>query len=153
MVQHGLVFDALVLPRHLSRLLVLLDRHPDLRVVLDHGAKPLIRDGRLDPWRADVAAVAARANTTCKLSGLVTEARTGWTVADLRPYIDHLLQVFGPERLLWGSDWPVVERARGYDDWRAAAKELLSPLTEAERLAIFGGNAERIYLAFRGRKS
>ncbi|MBI3707124.1 MAG: amidohydrolase family protein [Proteobacteria bacterium] len=153
MVQLGLVFDALVLPRHLPRLLVLLDRHPGLRVVLDHGAKPFIRDRRLDPWRADVAAVAARANTTCKISGLVTEARTGWTVADLRPYVDHLLQVFGPERLLWGSDWPVVERARGYDDWRAAAKELLSPLTEAERLAIFGGNAERIYLALRGRKS
>ncbi len=151
LVEHRLVFDALVLPRHLSRLFVLADRYPELSIVVDHGAKPFIRDGILDPWRADMAAVAARPNVTCKLSGLVTEARPDWTVEDLRPYIDHLLSVFGPERLLWGSDWPVVNLAGGYDRWREATLELLVSLSEAERTAVLGGNASRIYLAARGR--
>lgn len=149
---HGLVFDALVLPRHLSRLLVLLDRHPALPVVVDHGAKPFIRDGRLDPWRADMAAVAARPNTVCKLSGLVTEAGAGWTAETLRPYVDHLLSAFGPQRLLWGSDWPVVNLAGGYDRWSAATEALLAGLGETDRAAIRGGNAARIYLATRGRR-
>ena len=147
---YRLVFDALVFPRHLSRLLVFLDRHPSLQVVVDHGAKPCIRDGRLDPWRADMAAVAARPNTTCKLSGLVTEAASTWTVGDLRPYVDHLLAVFGPGRLLWGSDWPVVERGGGYDAWHAATGELLAALSRDERDAIVGGNAARIYLTRSG---
>jgi len=152
LVEQGLVFDALALPRHLSRLLVLADRHPDLAIVIDHGAKPSIREGLLDPWRADMAAMAARPNTVCKLSGLVTEARAGWAVDDLRPYVDHLLKVFGPERLLWGSDWPVVNMAGGYDRWREAALELLADLSDAERGAVFGGNAARIYLRERGRR-
>ena len=153
MVRHGLVFDALVLPRHLPRLLVFLDRYPELRVVLDHGAKPEIREARLDPWRADVAAVAARPATWCKLSGLVTEAGAAWTLDDLRPSVAHLLAVFGPERLLWGSDWPVVERAGGYDAWRAATAGLLASLPETERQAVLGGNAKRAYLGRRGRPS
>jgi L-fuconolactonase len=145
--RHRLVFDALVLPRHLSRLLVVLDRHPDLPVVVDHGAKPFIRDGRLDPWRADMAAVAARPNTVCKLSGLVTEARPDWTADQLRTYVEHLLGVFGPQRLMWGSDWPVVELARGYDAWRKTAEQLLAGLAAPDRAAIFGGNAARVYLS------
>lgn len=148
---HGLVFDALVHPRHLSRLLVVLDRHPDLAVVVDHGAKPFIRDGRLDPWRADMAAIAARPNTCCKLSGLVTEAGEDWTLERLRPFVDHLVGVFGPQRLLWGSDWPVVNLAGGYERWREAALALLARLSEEERTAILGGNAARVYLAKRGR--
>jgi L-fuconolactonase len=151
--EHGLVFDALVFPRHLSRLLVVLDRYPDLPVVVDHGAKPAIRDGRLDPWRADMAAVAARPNTFCKLSGLVTEAAPDWRLGDLRPYVDHLLAVFGPERLLWGSDWPVVNLAGGYDRWREAALALLGGLSEGERAALLGGNAARVYLSRRGRRA
>jgi L-fuconolactonase len=147
LVAHRLVFDALVLPRHLSRLLVVADRHPDLSIVVDHGAKPSIGERRLDPWRADMAAAAARPNTVCKLSGLATEAAPDWTVQDLRPYVDHLLTVFGPRRLLWGSDWPVVNLAGGYDRWREAALELLAPLSEADRQAVLGGNAERIYLS------
>jgi L-fuconolactonase len=145
------VFDALVFPRHLSRLVVVADRHPELSIVVDHGAKPFIREGFLDPWRADMAAVAARPNTVCKLSGLVTEARPDWTIEDLRPYVDHLLEVFGPERLLWGSDWPVVNLAGGYDLWRETTLRLLASLSEPERAAVLGGNAARIYLAARGR--
>jgi L-fuconolactonase len=151
LVAHGLVFDALALPRHLSRLLVVVDRHPGLAVVIDHGAKPFIKDGRLDPWRADMAALAARPNVVCKLSGLVTEAGPDWSVETLRPYVDHLLAVFGPERLLWGSDWPVVNLAGGYDRWREASLVLLAGLTEAERAALLGGNAARLYLRARGR--
>ncbi len=151
MAERGLVFDALVLPRHLPRLLVLADRHPDLSIVIDHAAKPFIRDGLLDPWRADMAALAARANVTCKLSGLVTEAAAGWSPRDLAPYVAHILSVFGPERLIWGSDWPVVNLAGGYDAWRAASATLLSSLDDSARKAIFGGNAARIYLAARGR--
>jgi L-fuconolactonase len=152
LVAHGLVLDALTLPRHLSRLLVMLDRHPDLAVVVDHGSKPLIREGRLDPWRADMAAVAARPSVVCKLSGLVTEAGPGWTVADLRPYADHLLDAFGPGRIVWGSDWPVVNRAGGFDRWREASLDLLAHLGGPERVAILGGNAERVYLGRRGRR-
>ncbi len=148
---HDLVFDALVFPRHLSRLLVVLDRHPELPVVVDHGAKPRISEGRLDPWRADMAAVAARPQTVCKLSGLVTEAGPDWTLESLRPYVDHLLAVFGPERLLWGSDWPVVNLAGGYDRWREVTLALLGGLSEAERAAVLGGNAECVYVARRGR--
>lgn len=151
MAERGLVFDALVLPRHLSRLLVLADRHPDLSIVIDHAAKPFIRDGLLDPWRADMAALAARANVTCKLSGLVTEAAAGWSPGDLAPYVAHILSVFGPARLIWGSDWPVVNLAGGYDAWRAASETLLSSLDDSARKAIFGGNAARTYLAARGR--
>ena len=153
LVSHGLVYDALPKPRHLSRLLVVLDRHPDLPVVVDHGAKPFIRDKRLDPWRADMAAIAARPNTVCKLSGLATEAAADWTLDDLRPYADHLLATFGPDRLLWGSDWPVVNLAGGYDRWREAALQLIGGLSETERAAVLGGNAARVYLSRRGRRA
>ena len=152
LVEHGLVFDALTLPRHLPRLLVTLDRHPDLPVVVDHGSKPLIRERRLDPWRADIAAVAARPGAICKLSGLVTEAGPDWTLEDLRPTADHLLATFGPERLLWGSDWPVVTLAGGYDRWREAALQLTAHLGGPERVAVLGGNAARVYLGRRGRR-
>jgi L-fuconolactonase len=152
LVEHELVFDALVLSRHLSRLLVVADRHPDLSIVVDHGAKPAIRERRLDPWRADMAALAARPNIACKLSGLVTEAGADWTADDLRPYLDHLLAAFGPERLIWGSDWPVVNLAGGYDAWRETALAALAALTEPERAAVLGGNAERVYLSRRGRR-
>lgn len=151
MADQCLVFDALVLPHHLSRLLVLADRHPRLSIVVDHGAKPFIRDRRLDPWRADMTALAARGNVACKLSGLVTEAGEDWPTDDLMPFVQHLLSVFGPGRLVWGSDWPVVEVAGGYDAWRMASETLTAALDETERAAIFGGNAARIYLAARGR--
>jgi L-fuconolactonase len=151
MIDRGLVFDALVLPRHLSRLLVVADRYPELTIVIDHGAKPAIRDGNLDPWRADMAAAAARPNIVCKLSGLVTEARQDWSVDHLRPYVRHLLEVFGPERLLWGSDWPVVNLAGGYDLWRDATQQLIAALSQPERQAVLGGTAARVYLQTRGR--
>jgi L-fuconolactonase len=145
LVAHGVVFDALVLPRHLPRLISLIERHPNLAVVVDHGAKPPIREGVREPWASDMAAIAANSRVVCKLSGLVTEAAPGWTTADLRPYVDHLIDVFGPRRLLWGSDWPVVNLAGGYERWRQATDRLLAPLASEERRAVLGENAARVY--------
>jgi L-fuconolactonase len=144
----GLVFDALVLPRHLPRLAVVVDRHPDVTFVIDHLAKPPVALGAVAPWDADIAALARRPNVMCKLSGLVTEAAAGWTVAELRPYAAHVLACFGPARVLWGSDWPVVNLAGGYDAWWQATEALVAP---ADRAAVLGGNARRIYLRDRGR--
>jgi len=152
MVQHRLVFDALVLPRHLPRLLPVVDRHPDLQFVLDHFGKPALSTGEIDVWRRDIASLAERDNIVCKLSGLVTEARPDWRIDDLRGAVDHVLNCFGPRRMLWGSDWPVVDLAGGYAKWLAAAETLLADLSPDERAGVFGGTAARIYLSSRGRQ-
>lgn len=150
--EHGLVFDALVKPPHLAPLLTLAQRYPDLPIVIDHGAKPLISVGLLDPWRDGMAALAALPNVACKLSGLVTEAGPEWSVERLRPYTDHLIATFGPDRLIFGSDWPVCTLAVSYQAWVEVAEALTGKLTVSDGAAIFGGNAERIYLTKRGRK-
>ncbi|WP_158926525.1 amidohydrolase [Acidisphaera sp. S103] len=149
MIRHQLVFDALVLPRHLPRLLHIADRYPGLGIVLDHLGKPHIEAGTLDPWRDDVARLAERPNVTCKLSGMANEAGSEWQGDHLRPYVDHVLACFGPDRILWGSDWPVVNLAGGYDRWHDTARILIP---EASWPAIFGGTADRVYLCNRGRK-
>ena len=151
LIEHDLVFDALVQPRHLSLLQNLLRLYPKLSVVVDHAAKPFIRSQTLDPWRADMRAIAAHPNAMCKISGMATEASPDWSAADLKPYVDHLLESFGPQRLLWGSDWPVLNLAGTYGRWMEAILELLAPLSGSEREAILGGNAARIYLGKRGR--
>jgi L-fuconolactonase len=152
MAEHGLVFDALVLPRHLSRLKTFIERYPNLSVVVDHGAKPFIRDRVMEPWSTDMAAIAAFPNVMCKLSGLVTEAAPGWQASDIAPYAAHILKVFGPQRVLFGSDWPVVNLAGGYDRWRETALSCIAHLNETDRAAILGGNAQRLYLSRRGRR-
>jgi L-fuconolactonase len=145
MVEHDLAFDALVLPRHLGRLAALRDRHPELRIVVDHGAKPAIRDGAFAEWAADIAVVAADGRTACKLSGLLTEAAPGAAAEDLRPYVEHLLACFGPGRLIFGSDWPVLTLAAGYGAWLRMVRGFLGGLDEAGRAAVMGGNAVRVY--------
>jgi L-fuconolactonase len=151
MARNSLVFDALVLPRHLPRLLRLVDDHPDVQFVLDHCAKPRLATGEIADWRGDIALLAERPNIVCKLSGLATEAAVGWQITDLRKAVDHVVACFGPHRLLWGSDWPVVNLAGGYEKWLAAAEALLAGLSADEKAAIFGDNAARIYLSSRGR--
>ncbi|WP_249148327.1 amidohydrolase family protein [Bradyrhizobium sp. AUGA SZCCT0177] len=151
MARNNLAFDALVLPRHLPRLLRLVDDHPYLQFVLDHCAKPRLATGETADWYRDVALLAERPNIVCKLSGLVTEAAPDWQITDLRTAVDHVVACFGPHRLLWGSDWPVVNLAGGYEKWIAAAETLLAGLSPDEKAAIFGGNAARIYLSSRGR--
>lgn len=138
-------FDALIQPRHLPNLRRLLDRYPNLNLVIDHGAKPRIAAGEREPWMSEMRAIARETGAWCKLSGLVTEAGTLWTVADLRPYADHLLDCFGSGRLLWGSDWPVVELAGGFDRWWTTSAALLLPLDAASRERVLGENAARFY--------
>ena len=149
-IDSGLVFDALVLPHHLENLLELCSRHPELRVVIDHGAKPEIRSwsddtGARASWTRDMARLARETSCVCKLSGLVTEAKEGWTRSDLRPFVDVLLENFGPGRLLFGSDWPVVNLGGGYDRWWDAVCDLTASLSNEGRDAVFGGNASRVY--------
>jgi L-fuconolactonase len=152
MAGHDLVFDALVLPRHLPRLLRVVDRHPNLQFVLDHFGKPPLATGDTAGWKRDIALLAERANIVCKLSGLATEAARDWRVADLRQAVDHVRACFGPQRMLWGSDWPVVNLAGGYVKWFAAAEALLTDLSADEKAGVFGENAVRIYLSKRGRR-
>jgi len=141
----GLRFDALVRPRHLPHIARVLDARPELRVVIDHGAKPDIARGEFAPWASAIRAIAGDTIVPCKLSGLVTEASPGWGEDDLRPYVDVLLEAFGPARLMWGSDWPVVNEAGGYAAWHAAAEALLESCSASERDQIFGGTAARFY--------
>jgi L-fuconolactonase len=141
----NLRLDALAQPRHLPLVAALADHIPELPIVVDHAAKPFIAKGILEPWASDMAALAKRPSVLCKFSGLVTEAGPNWSVAGLKPYADHLIACFGPERLMFGSDWPVCELAATYENWLAAAKELLAGLSPAEQDAVFGGNAARFY--------
>jgi L-fuconolactonase len=153
MARNGLVFDALVLPRHLPTLLRVIGSHPDLEFVLDHCGKPRLATGEIAIWQRDIALLAEHPNIVCKLSGLVTEAAPDWQIADLRQAVDHVRACFGPQRMLWGSDWPVVNLAGGYAKWYAAAETLLVDLSPDEKADIFGGNAARIYLSSRGRRT
>ncbi len=142
-------FDALGFPRHIAPFRELLRRHSGMKTVLDHALKPQIRAhsrGSFAHWADGMAALAAETGAFCKLSGLVTEC-DGWSVAALKPYVDHLVAVFGPERLMWGSDWPVCRLAASYEDWHAAAETLTADLDAPARAAIFGGTAARFYLA------
>jgi L-fuconolactonase len=141
----GLRFDALVKPAQLPALLALLERHPRLDVVIDHAAKPDIARRAWGPWAALLRSAASHPRAHCKLSGLATEAEAGWTAEALRPYVDHVLDCFGPQRVMWGSDWPVVELGGGYERWRAASLALLQHLDAAERDAVLGDTARRFY--------
>jgi L-fuconolactonase len=152
MARAGLVFDALVLPRHLPKLLEVIGRHSDLTFVLDHCGKPQLATDEIATWQRDIALLAEHPNIVCKLSGLVTEAARDWQIADLRQAVDHVRACFGPQRLLWGSDWPVVNLAGGYAKWLAACETLLADLSPDEKAGIFGGNTARIYLSRRGRR-
>ncbi|HEX3406979.1 MAG TPA: amidohydrolase family protein [Caulobacteraceae bacterium] len=141
----GLTFDALVTPRHLSHIARLIESRPGLRLVIDHGAKPDIAAGELGGWAEQMLAIGRGSEAFCKLSGLVTQAQADWRAEDLKPYVDVLLDAFGPARLMWGSDWPVVNEAGGYAAWRAAAEALTAHLSAGERALIFGGTAAAFY--------
>ncbi|WP_371171155.1 amidohydrolase family protein [Aliiroseovarius sp. 2305UL8-7] len=115
MVANDLTFDALVTPRHLHHLKAFLTRYPELRVVIDHCAKPEIRNDAFEPWASQMIELADFPNVFCKMSGLATEAREGWAPEDLKPYLAHVCRQFGPSRVLFGSDWPVVNLASSYE--------------------------------------
>jgi L-fuconolactonase len=140
-----LSFDLLVRPPHLKSALTLLTRHPGLRAIVDHGGKPDIGGAMWQPWADDMRRIARETSAYCKLSGLVTEARPGWTPDDLRRYADHVLECFGPTRVVWGSDWPVMLLNSSYPAWLAGAKQFIASRDEAEQTAIFNDNAVRFY--------
>ncbi|WP_410644190.1 amidohydrolase family protein [Amycolatopsis sp. lyj-346] len=142
----GLVYDLLVLPHQLPAATAAVRALPELTFVLDHLAKPPVATGQLEPWATGLATLAREPNVVAKLSGLVTEAdRQRWTPADLRPYAETALAAFGPDRLMLGSDWPVCLLAGTYADVMDAADSLLEDLTPAERDAVRGGTATRVY--------
>ena len=144
----GLTFDALGFPRHLENFLTILTRYDDMRCVIDHCMKPDIAGHTPDSfrhWADGMSAIATETGAFCKLSGLVIEAGENWTVDELRPYAHHVLDTFGPDRVMWGSDWPVVRLRAEYQRWLEAAEVLTEGLTTRERERLFGGTAAEFY--------
>jgi Predicted metal-dependent hydrolase of the TIM-barrel fold len=142
----NLTYDILIFDRHLPQTIEFVDQHPEQPFVIDHMAKPPIRQREIEPWARHMRELAKRPHVCCKLSGLTTEVgRPNWTLADLRPYVDVVLEAFGSDRLLFGSDWPVCLVACDYLRWMATVQELIADLSPAERSAILGGNARRVY--------
>ncbi|MFQ3338041.1 MAG: L-fuconolactonase [Colwellia sp.] len=141
----NLTFDALVLPQHLDALFTLIKRYPALKVVIDHGAKPAISNDSSPEWFDKLALIASETSAFCKLSGLVTEAGQDPQLEQLVPYMEHLLLCFGPERLMWGSDWPVVETNSNYQSWLGQVETFLQPLTNTEQQSIWAGTAKKFY--------
>jgi L-fuconolactonase len=144
--KYGVPFDLLFYVKHLRHVPALARQLPALPLVIDHLAKPRIKDRSLDDWLPHFRAAAAFPNVYCKLSGMVTEADwRHWTAADLKPYVQAALELFGPQRCMFGSDWPVCELAGTYEQVYAGLVEALGPVSEAERALIFGDTARRFY--------
>lgn len=144
--KYSVPFDLLFFIKHLKHGETVAKQCPNLPLVIDHISKPEIEAGRLDNWESNFRRVAECENVWCKLSGMVTEANwDNWSVSDLKPYFEVALEAFGPERLIFGSDWPVCELAGNYGDVHGAAMELISPLSQAEQNVIMGQNAINFY--------
>lgn len=144
--RRGLVYDLLLFPRHLPHAIQLVQAFPDQPFVLDHLAKPRIKEGLLSPWQDDIRRLARFDNVVCKLSGMVTEADwDDWKPADFHPYLDVVLEAFGPERLMIGSDWPVCTLAGEYRPVMKIVLDYIGRLSASEQEAILGGTARRVY--------
>jgi L-fuconolactonase len=142
----GLTYDLLVRPQQLLAAIKTATALPEVRFVLDHGAKPEIATGSMQPWTKLIDELSRRPNVSCKLSGLVTEAGPAWSQAHIAPYAGHLLDSFGPDRLMFGSDWPVCLLAASYDEVFGLARALLTGvLSQSELDAVFGTNAIGVY--------
>lgn len=141
-----LVYDILILERHLPQTIEFVDRHPEQVFVLDHIAKPRIAENRFEPWATNLRELARRPRVYCKLSGLVTEAdHRQWTEAQLRPYLEIVLEAFGPDRVMFGSDWPVCLVACDYGRWHGLVRDFVAGLSPAEQARVFGGTACEAY--------
>ena len=145
MVNNDLRLDGLVRANQITQLARLADQYPNLPIVLDHAGKPDIAGSQFQAWAADIQNLARRSNVVCKLSGLLTEAGVRTGDHNLAPYVDQLLDSFGPSRLMWGSDWPVLRLAGTYQSWHAQAQRLLTALSPDEQALIFGGVATAFY--------
>jgi L-fuconolactonase len=143
---YGLSFDICIFHHQLPNTLEFIRRCPEVSFVLDHIAKPGIKAGEIDPWRAQMREMAALPNVVCKLSGVTTEAdHQSWTRDQLRPYLDHVIDAFGFDRILYGGDWPVSELAGFYTQWLDVLDWATSGCSAAERRKLFHGNAQRVY--------
>jgi len=139
-------YDLLIFERHLPQAIQFVDRHPNQIFILDHTAKPRIREGVISPWRENLTELARRENVFCKLSGLVTEATwQSWTEADLDPYLQVVLTAFGAKRLMFGSDWPVMLLSSAYKRWVDTVRHAISNLSEYEQERILGKTATEVY--------
>ena len=147
LAERGIAYDLLLRPRHLEYVPRLADRVPDLRMVVDHIAKPLIAEGALAGWADEIADVAAIPTVYCKISGLVTEAdHNNWKPSDLRQYVSHVIDVFGWDRIMWGSDWPVCLLAvPNYDEVKHATMEAIGDCTHEQWMKLMGRNAMDFY--------
>lgn len=144
--KYSLVYDILILERQLPNTIRFADQHPDQLFVLDHIAKPLIGRNELSPWKKNIQELAKRENVSCKISGMVTESDfNNWTPEQLLPYFEVVLEAFGPDRLLFGSDWPVCLVATSYKNWADLVRKTISSFSETEQAKIMGENAVRIY--------
>jgi L-fuconolactonase len=146
LAQFNLAYDLLLFPKQLPAGIKVVEQFPDQRFVLDHIAKPLIRAGMLLPWRDDIKELAAHKNVFCKISGIVTEAKhQGWHKEDFRPYLDIVLQAFGEDRVMFGSDWPVCLLAGSYEQVHDLVADYFSQFSTEAQQKFFGGNAARFY--------
>lgn len=144
--QHQLPYDLLFYTKHLKHATAVADAVPNLKLVINHLSKPEIKAGNIDSWTIDMQNAAKRSNVYCKLSGMVTEANwSDWSTADLQPYVDVVLEAFGPERCMYGSDWPVCELAATYENVFKAMKTCITTLTDSEQAAILGQTAADFY--------
>lgn len=144
--QFKLVYDILIFERHLPQAIEFVDRHPEQIFVLDHVAKPKIKQNLLQPWADRIRELARRENVYCKISGMVTEADwSGWTAQQLRPYVDVVLGAFGPQRLMFGSDWPVLSLAGSYSNWVGTFRSFTAGLSPDEQERISSGTASSVY--------
>jgi L-fuconolactonase len=145
MSDHGLVLDALIKSVHLPHMGEVAQRHPGLRIVIDHGAKPDIAHREWQPWADGMAKLASGTQCLCKLSGLLTEAGPSPAPGAITRWADHILATFGAERVLWGSDWPVLELSSSYARWWEESQTILCSQNPSERAGILGENARRLY--------
>jgi len=150
LARSGLPFDLMIRPEHFAAAAAAARSHPSLQLVLDHLGKPDIAAGELRSWAAGLARLAAEPNISCKLSGVQTIARSGWTYQDLEPFLEVALTAFGPDRMMFGSDWPVCTQAASYGQVLAVAAAACAVLSPAEQAAVLGGTARRIYRLPRG---
>jgi len=143
---HGFAYDILIFPQHLPAALQLVQQFPEQRFVIDHLAKPYIKQGLIGEWASGMKALAAHTNVYCKISGMVTEADwRKWSAADLHPYIDTVVQAFGTNRCMFGSDWPVCLVAAAYDKWLQTVQDFFAGFSTEEQAMVFGGNAKHFY--------
>jgi predicted TIM-barrel fold metal-dependent hydrolase len=143
---HHLTFDFCVQAGQLPIAIDLARQCPGVRFVLDHCGNPNVKAREREPWRSRIRELAALVNVACKISGIVTNADPErWTADDLRPYVEHVIECFGWDRVVWGSDWPVCTMATDLSRWMEATQEIVSGASESERARLMGGNAQRIY--------